>query len=77
MTVCENAQGEITILYKNKPLAYTIYHKPARQAEVVDTKSIDRHLRVPKPPAPDHPWRQDGRYKNGKTLQETSPNGPD
>ena len=77
VTVCENAQGVITILYKDKPLPYTIYHKPARQAEVVDTKSIDRHLRVPKPPAPDHPWRQGGRHKNGKSLQETSPNGPD
>lgn len=73
VTVCENAKGEITILYKDKPLAYIIYHKPARQAEVVDTKSVDRHLRVPKPPAPDHPWRQGGRYKDAKPLLEASP----
>mgnify|MGYP003507145747 CR=1 FL=1 len=77
VTVCENAQGEVTILYKDKPLAYTIYHKPARQAEVVDTKSIDRHLRVPKPPAPDHPWRQGGRYKDAKPLLESSPHAED
>ena len=42
VTVCENAKGEVTILYKNKPLAYTIFHKPTRQAEVVDTKTLDR-----------------------------------
>lgn len=77
VTVCENAKGEVTILYKDKPLAYTIYHKPARQAEVVDTKSIDRHLRVPKPPAPDHPWRQGGRYKDAKPLLESSPHAED
>ena len=77
VTVCENAKGEVTILYKDKPLAYTIYHKPARQAEVVDTKSVDRHLRVPKPPAPDHPWRQGGRYKDAKPLLESSPHAED
>ena len=32
VTVSENAKGEVTILYKNNPLAYTIYQKPPRQA---------------------------------------------
>ena len=50
VTVCENAKGEVTILYKNKPLAYTIYHKPTRQAEVVDTKTLDHQIKTPKPP---------------------------
>ena len=45
VTVCENAKGEVTILYKNKPLAYTIYHKPQRQAEVVDTKTLDHQIK--------------------------------
>jgi transposase len=58
VTVCENAQGEVTILYKNKPLAYTIYQKASRQAEVVDVKSLDRHPRLTKSPAANHPWRQ-------------------
>ena len=57
VTVCENAKGEVTILYKNKPLSYTIFHKPTRQAEVVDTKTLDHQLKPPKSPAPDHPWR--------------------
>ena len=78
VTVCENAKGEVTILYKNQPLAYTIYHKAPRQAEVVDSKTLDRQIRTPKPPAPDHPWRKGfGRHLNGKPIQDTPPHGAD
>lgn len=71
VTVCENTKGEVTILYNNKPLAYSIFHKPLRQAEVVDTKTLDRQLRTPKPPAPDHPWRQGyGHHLNGKPIHK-------
>lgn len=68
VTVCENAKGEVTILYKNKPLAYTIYHQPIRQAQVVDTKTLDHHIQPPKPPAPDHPWRRYGYHLSGKPI---------
>ena len=47
VTVCENAAGEVTILYKNRPLPYSIYHQPVRQAEIVDSKSLDRQLNPP------------------------------
>ena len=78
VTICENAKGEVTILYNNKPLSYTIYHKPVRQAEVVDTKTLDHQLKTPKIPAPDHPWRRNyGRHINGKPIQEAPPNGAD
>jgi transposase len=77
VTVCENAHGEVTILYKNKPLAYTIYHKPSRQAEVVDTKTLDHQIKPPKSPATNHPWRQYGRHLNGKPIQEALPDGAD
>jgi len=77
VTVCENAKGEVTILYKNKPLSYTIFHQPTRQAEVVDTKTLDRHIQSPPPPAPDHPWRRYGQHLNGKPIQETLPHGSD
>jgi transposase len=77
VTVCENAKGEITILYKNKPLAYTIYHKPPHQAEIVDTKTLDHHLKLPKSPAPNHPWRQYGHHLNGKPIQKLPSNGAD
>jgi transposase len=74
VTICENAKGEVTILYKNKPLSYTIYQKPIRQAEVVDTKTLDRQIKAPKPPAPDHPWRQGfGRHLNGKPIRKSPP----
>jgi len=77
VTVCENAQGVVTILYKHEPLPYTIFHKPVRQAEVVDTKTLDHQLKIPKPPAPDHPWRTYGRRISGKPIPEASPHGAD
>jgi transposase len=77
VTVCENAHGEVTILYKNKSLAYTIYHKPSRQAEVVDTKTLDHQIKPPKSPATNHPWRQYGHHLNGKPIQEAAPHGAD
>ena len=62
VTVCEDAIGQVTILYKAKPLAFTIFHKQEHQAEIVDTKEVDRVLqnqrKVYKPP-PDYPWRTD------------------
>src|SRR6185503_4114509 len=61
VTVCVNAQEEITILYNRKALPYTIYHQQAKQAEVVSTKQLDLALnakRSPHHPAPDHPWRR-------------------
>jgi len=62
VTVCEDAIGQVTILYKAKPLAFTIFHKQEHQAEIVDTKEVDRVLqnqrKVYKPP-PNHPWRTD------------------
>jgi len=77
VTVCENAQGEITILYKDQPLDYTLYHKAQRQAEVVTTKTLDHQLRQPKPPAANHPWRQYGLHLNGKPIQEVVSDGAD
>jgi hypothetical protein len=77
VTVCENAKGEITILYKGKPLEYNLYHKPARQAEVVDTKTLDQKINVPKSPAANHPWRRYGHHLNGKPIQEPLTSGAD
>ena len=77
VTVCENAKGEVTILYKNKSLDYTIYQKSPRQAEIVDTKTLNRQIKPPKPPAPNHPWRHYGSHLNGKPIQEAPINGAD
>jgi len=73
VTVCENAEGLITLLYKGRSLDYTIFQKQERQSTVLMSKEIDPHLRKPKKPykpAPDHPWRQYGRRINGKPISE-------
>ena len=77
VTVCENAKGEITILYNHKPLAFSVFHKPVRQAKVVDTKTLNHQVMTPKPPAPDHPWRQYGQHISGKPIQKAPPYGED
>jgi len=59
--VCEDASGHVSILYKDRPLAYTIYHRQAKQALVVPSKDIASVLdkkRQTHKPAPDHPWRK-------------------
>ena len=77
VTVCENANGEVTILYNHKPLPYTIFHRASQQAEVVDTKTLDRQIKLHQPPAANHPWRRYGHRINGKPVQETSPHSSD
>jgi transposase len=69
VTVCENSQGEITILYKGSPLTFSIFQKQQRQADVIDAKNIDTHLKKAHKPAPDHPWRRYGKKLNPKPLQ--------
>ena len=62
VTVCLNAQQEVTLLYNGKSLPYTIYHRQAKQAEIVSAKNLDSLLkekRLPTKPAPDHPWRKE------------------
>jgi hypothetical protein len=75
ITICENAKGEITLLYKNQPLAYTTHKQLTRQAEVVETKSLNRA--VPQSPAANHPWRTYGQHLNGQPMPETTPHGRD
>jgi hypothetical protein len=65
VTVCEDATGQITILYKGQSLEFTIFHKQPHQAEIVATKDVDFALRnqhMARTPAPDHPWRSTGRF---------------
>jgi transposase len=61
VTVCVNAQEEITILYNGKALPYTLYKQQAQQAEIVSAKQLDhalQEIRLPHKPAPNHPWRK-------------------
>ena len=85
VVVRENRQGEIAIEYKGKTLPYTVYHRQARQAEVVSSKQLTLKLdelatsQSPKkskpyiPPA-DHPWR---RFRLGNKLKQQPTNPPE
>jgi hypothetical protein len=77
VTVCVNAQQQVTILYKGKPLEHTIYHQQAKQSEVVIAKDLGAVLkeRVYAKPAPDHPWRKMGAFKNHANVP--APRGGD
>lgn len=71
VTVAETPQGQVAILYKGKPLAYTIFHQQPRQAEIVPTKQLNAHLDTyPPKPAPNHPWRNYGRRLNGQPAPQ-------
>lgn len=72
--VCQDAQENISILYKGKSLDYSIFHTQLRQAEVVQSKHINSHLdNPPRRPADDHPWRNYGHHLNGKPTNPSSP----
>ncbi len=60
VTICKDILGKVTILYKGSELAYTIFKKQERQAEVVSAKQVDHMLlnqSKAHKPAPNHPWR--------------------
>lgn len=58
VTVCLDAQENLAILYKGKPLDYTVFHRQTKQSEIVDPKQLNDAVRTPHKPAPDHPWRK-------------------
>jgi transposase len=77
ITVCADAKQNITLLYKGKSLPYTIFHKQAKQSEVVLAKDLNTVIEtVPFKPAPDHPWRTFNLSKN-KSRNVTAPRGGD
>jgi transposase len=77
VNVCVNAQQQVSILYKGKPLAHTIYHQQAKQSKVILAKDLDAILkeRIYAKPAPDHPWRKFGAFKNRENVP--APRGGD
>jgi transposase len=61
ITVCKDASGNITLLYKKRTLPYTTFHEQAKQSEIVEIKDLDSALqnqRKSHSPAPNHPWRK-------------------
>ncbi len=77
VTLCVNAQQQVTILYKGQSLAYEIYHQQAKQSQVIAAKDLAATLkeRTYTKPAPDHPWRKMGAFKNRANVP--APRGGD
>ncbi|MDP2377574.1 MAG: ISNCY family transposase [Reyranella sp.] len=80
ITVCVDAKQNVTLLYKGKFLPYTIFHKQAKQAEVVFAKDLNHTIKtksapVPHKPAPDHPWRTFSLSKKSRNVP--APRGGD
>lgn len=62
VTVCEDLEGKITIIYKGKKLPYTCYKKQKKTAEIIGVKvlnhKIDTIVKRRHKPSMNHPWRQ-------------------
>jgi transposase len=72
VTVCEDSQGKIGILYKGQPLEYTIYQKQERQAEVISSKAIDEKLKKTHKLGKNHPWRRYGHRVSGQAIPKNA-----
>ena len=65
VNICQDALGQVAILYKNNPLDYTIFHKQTRQAEVVTAKQVNHVLlnqSKAHKPSENHPWAYGPRH---------------
>jgi transposase len=73
VTVSVDLQRQVSILYKDKSLPYTTYHRQTKQSEIVQSKNVDsmlKYLRTGTVPAPNHPWR-----KYPKQAKQNAPDG--
>lgn len=77
--VRERWDGTLHILYRDRPLEFTVYREPPRQAELLTSKelnaALDAHAACPKKrkarvPAAEHPWR---KFKYGKASSQPIP----
>jgi transposase len=63
--ICQDTQGKVTILYKDKPLGFAVFHKQSRQAEVVTAKQVNHILlnqSKAHKPSQNHPWAYESRH---------------
>ena len=62
----QDDRGEVTLIYKDKPLAYEIFDKNNATTPVANTKQINQYVdkkakeikKAQPRPAPNHPWRE-------------------
>jgi hypothetical protein len=63
--ICQDTQEKITILYKDNPLDFAVFHKQIRQAEVVTAKQVNHVLlnqSKAHKPSENHPWAYGPRH---------------
>ena len=74
VTVCQDFNGNVALLYKGKRLAYSTYKLGEIPPAIADEKTLNRHVdqaiqaqqkQTRWKPAPDHPWR---RYPSKQTT---------
>jgi transposase len=72
LLVVEDAQGQVTLEYQGRQLAYTLYQQQTRQADVVSSKHIAaaveaaQHQPPVTIPAANHPWRRGYEMRQAK-----------
>ena len=75
VTVCKDKNDNITILYKNRPLKYSVFDKQMQHSQIKTSKEIELGFRVQRgihrPPA-SHPWKRDGSVRKAP-LPENVP----
>jgi transposase len=63
--ICQDTQAKVTILYKDNPLNFAVFHKQTRQAEVVTAKQVNHVLlnqSKAHKPNENHPWAYGPRH---------------
>lgn len=65
--ICEDQEGAVTILHKNKEMDYSTHHTQERQGEVIEAKRLDAEWSrlsqrsKKKKPSWNHPWKRGAR----------------
>ncbi|RME05332.1 MAG: ISNCY family transposase [Bacteroidetes bacterium] len=82
VTVCEDFQGNVSILYNGRLLAWEQYQRGDAPPPIVDAKNINptvdqiiqhQNQSGPWKPKPDHPWRKPILSQKRKFLSGTKP----
>lgn len=67
--VVRDCSGSLSIRLHGETLDFSVFHKQPKQSSVLSSKDLDRKVcRIPRSPAPDHPWRSYGKKINAKPL---------
>jgi hypothetical protein len=66
VTVLENECGKSKVFLNDSPFNFTRFIRQLKRSALATAKYIEQRSSIP---APDHPWRPDGKEVNGKPNQ--------